>query len=250
MEIIKNGQQLKLDLTYDEDNGHYQFNDFVEAEGLERLDRGRNYAYLKIADPEALHFTAQDLKHDSMVLYALKGIAYGVDGFAMPAITDEEFETLFDHVANEEWQEINLDVARRGLLSMTHQAWWDSLNHNYEDLSNILEPYTYTARGYCQSDFAYLYLIGMDEDEARVIVSDFELYAYGTPYRFDVELVDCQSGETLASDSLGGIYDEADLTHLKEELESAIKNLDGIDQEVMRLAFDAIRPLDYQGIKY
>lgn len=45
-------------------------------------------------------------------------------------------------------------------------------------------------------------------------------------------------------------YDNADLAHLKEELESAIKNLDGIDEEVMRIAFDAIRPLDYQDIKY
>lgn len=250
MEIIKNGQQLKLDLTYDEDNGHYRFNDFVEYEGLERLDRGRTCAYLKIAEPDAPHFTEHDLKHDDWVIDCLKEVAYGVDEYDMPALTDEEFSDLFHAVGWEEWQDIDMEVARRGLLSMTHQSWWDSLNHEYEDLSDILAPYTYTARGYCQSDFAYLYLIGMDEEEARAIVCDFEQYAYDTPYRFGVELVDCQSGETLASDSLGGIYDEADLTHLKEELEVAIKNLDGIDQEVMRLAFDAIRPLDYQDIKY
>ena len=245
MQFIKNNQMLNVELAYDEDNG-WHFEDFISMNGITRLaDR----EWFKISNPEAMHYTEHDLKHDDWVIDCLKEIAYGVDGFAMPELTNAEFETLFDHVANEEWQEINLDVARKGLLSMTHQAWWDSLNHNYEDLSDILEPYTYTARGYCQSDVAQLYLIGMDEEETRVIVSDFEQYAYDTPYRFSVELVDCQSGETLASDSFGGIYDEADLTHLKEALESAIKNLDGINEEVMRLAFDAIRTLDYTDIK-
>lgn len=248
MQFIKNNQMLRVELTYDQDNG-WHFADFVEAEGLERLDRGRNCAYLKIAEPDAHRFTPDDLKHDDSVIGYLKEVAYGIDGFFMPELTDEEFETLLDHMANDEWQEINLDVARKGLLSMTHQGWWDSLNHEYEDLSDILAPYTYTARGHCQSDFAHLYLIGMSEEEARVIVSDFEQYAYDTPYRFDVELVDCQSGETIDQESLGGIYDDADLTYTKEELESAIKNLDGIDGEVMALAFESIRPLDYQDIK-
>ena len=245
MEFIKNNQMLRVELTYDEDNG-WHFEDFISMNGIERVS---DREWLKISNPEAPHFTPDDLKNDSAVIDYLKEVAYGADGFTMPELTDEEFESLFAHVANEEWQEINLDVARKGLLSMTHQAWWDSLNHNYEDLSDILEPYTYTARGYCQSDFADLYLVGIDEAEARCIKADFELYAYDTPYRFSVELVDCQSGETIDQESIGGIYDDADLTYIKEELECAIKNLDGIDQAVMRLAFDAIRPLDYTDIK-
>lgn len=246
MEIIKNNQLLKIDLTYDEDNG-WHFEDFISMNGITRLtDR----EWFKISNPEAMHFAPDDLKHDDSVIDYLKAVAYGADGFTMPALSDEEFSDLFQAVSDEDWESVDMEVARRGLLSMTHQSWWDSLNHNYEDLSDILEPYTYTARGYCQSDFAYLYLIGIDEAEARRIKADFELYAYDTPYRFSVELVDCQSGETIDQESIGGIYDEADLTYLKEELESAIKNLDGIDQEVMRLAFDAIRPLDYQDIKY
>lgn len=249
MEIIKNGQQLKLDLTYDEYGGQWQFDDFVEYEGLERLDRGRNCAYLKIAEPDAPHFTEHDLKYDDWIVDCLKEVAYGVDEYAMPALTDEEFSDLFHAVGWEEWKDIDMEVARRGLLSMTHQSWWYSLNHEYGDTKEALKPYTYMASGYGQSDFAYLYLIGMSEEEARAIVRDFEQYAYDTPYRFSVELIDCQSGETLDSESLGGIYDEADLPHLKEELEFAIKNLDGIDQEVMRLAFDAVRSLDYTDIK-
>ena len=87
------------------------------------------------------------------------------------------------------------------------------------------------------------------EEEARRITASFEQYAYDTPYQFRVELIDCQSGDTIDEDSLGGIYADADLTYLKEELETAIKNLNGIDGEVMALAFDTIRPLDYTDIK-
>ena len=245
MEIIKNNQMLHVELTYDEDNG-WRFEDFISMNGITRLaDR----EWFKISNPEAMHYTEQDLKHDDWVIDCLKEVAYGVDEYDRPALTDEEFSDLFQAVSDEDWENVDMEVARRGLLSMTHQAWWDSLNHEYEDLSDILAPYTYTARGHCQSDFAHLYLIGMSEEEARVIVSDFEQYAFDTPYRFSVELVDCQSGETIDQESLGGIYDDADLTYTKEELESAIKNLDGIDGEVMALAFESIRPLDYQDIK-
>lgn len=245
MQFIKNNQALNVELTYDEDNG-WHFEDFISMSGIERVS---DREWFKISNPDAVHFAPDDLKHDDSVIDYLKEVAYGADGFTMPELTDEEFDSLFDHVANEDWEAVDYETARRGLLSMTHQAWWDSLNHNYEDLSDILEPYTYTARGYCQSDFAHLYLIGMSEEEARAIVADFELYAYDTPYQFYVELIDCQSGETIDQASLGGIYDDADLTHLKEELETAIKTLDGIDEEVMALAFDAIRPLDYQDVK-
>ena len=220
MEIIKNKQFLKIDLTYDEANGRH-FEDFISMNGIERVyDR----EWLKISNPEAMHFAPDDLKHDNMVLDYLKEVAYGVDGFAMPELTDEEFSDLFQAVSDEDWENVDMEVARSGLLSMTHQAWWDSLNHNYEDLSDILEPYTYTARGYCQSDFAYLYLIGIDEAEALAIVREFERYAYDTPYCFQVELIDCQSGETLDSDDLCGIYDDtSDLKYTKEELECTIK---------------------------
>ena len=135
------------------------------------------------------------------------------------------------------------------MLSVNHQKWYDSIS-GFDYAEDALRPYRYTARGHCQGDFAYLYLIGMDEEEAQAIVRDFEQYAYDTPYQFYVELVDCQSGETLDSDSLGGVYDDtSDLKYTKEELEDAIKNLNGIDSELRALAFDAIRPLTYQDVK-
>lgn len=239
MEIIKNNQLLKVELSYDQDYGQIGFNDFIEDNGLERLSA---WEWLKFGNPDSPHFTPTD------VYEALEEVAMNVTESSMPDLTDEEFSDLFQAVADEEWQAIDLEVARRGLLSMNHVEWYEALNH-YNDLRDILAPYTYTARGYSQGDVAHLYLIGMDEEEARRITASFEQYAYDTPYQFRVELIDCQSGDTIDEDSLGGIYDDADLTYLKEELETAIKNLNGIDGEVMALAFDTIRPLDYTDIK-
>lgn len=245
MEIIKNNQLLKVELSYDQDYGQIGFNDFIEDNGLERLSA---WEWLKFGNPDSPHFTPEDLKTPTDVYEALEEVAMNVTESSMPDLTDEEFSDLFQAVADEEWQAIDLEVARRGLLSMNHVAWYEALNH-YNDLRDILAPYTYTARGYSQGDVAHLYLIGMDEEEARRITASFEQYAYDTPYQFRVELIDCQSGDTIDEDSLGGIYDDADLTYLKEELETAIKNLNGIDGEVMALAFDTIRPLDYTDIK-
>lgn len=245
MDFIKNNQLLKVELSYDQDYGQIGFNDFIEDNGLERLS---DWEWLKFGNPEAMHFTPEDLKTPTAVYEALEEVALNVTESSMPDLTDEEFSDLFQAVADEDWQAIDLEVARRGLLSMNHVEWYEALNH-YNDLRDILAPYTYTARGYSQGDVAHLYLIGMDEEEARRITAGFEQYAYDTPYQFRVELVDCQSGDTIDEDSLGGIYDDADLTCLKEELETSIKNLNGIDGEVMALAFDAIRPLDYTNIK-
>ena len=245
MDFIKNNQLLKVELSYDQDYGQIGFDDFIGDTGLERLS---DWEWLKFGNPEAMHFTPDDLKTPTAVYEALEEVAMNVTESSMPDLTDEEFSDLFQAVADEDWQAIDLEVARRGLLSMNHVEWYEALNH-YNDLRDILAPYTYTARGYSQGDVAHLYLIGMDEEEARLITASFEQYAYDTPYQFRVELVDCQSGDTIDADSLGGIYDDADLTYLKEELEMSIKNLNGIDGEVMALAFDAIRPLDYTNIK-
>ena len=245
MDFIKNNQLLKVELSYDQDYGQIGFDDFIGDTGLERLS---DWKWLKFGNPEAMHFTPDDLRTPTAVYEALEEVAMNVTESSMPDLTDEEFSDLFQAVADEDWQAIDLEVARRGLLSMNHVEWYEALNH-YNDLRGILAPYTYTARGYSQGDVAHLYLIGMDEEEARRITASFEQYAYDTPYQFRVELVDCQSGDTIDEDSLGGIYDDADLTCLKEELETSIKNLNGIDGEVMALAFDAIRPLDYSNIK-
>ena len=248
MEIIKHNQCLKIDLSYDHDNGYY-FEDFIEVYGIERISIGnsRGYSYLKIGEPDARHYLASYLLRDSHVREELELHRDYIDADNMPALTANEAERLSEQVADEDWGSVDFDLARRGLLSMTHQVWYDSL---YDDcIEAELRPYRYTARGYSQGDVAHLYLIGMEEAEA--LAKDFELYAYGTPCRFNVELIDCETGEPIANDGLCGIYDTtSDLVHLKAELLSAITNLDGIDDEVKSLALEAVQDLDPGTIKF
>lgn len=244
MEIIKNGQYLKVELAYDNDGGIIAFEDFIRENGIEHM--GGNQ-YIKIGNPDARHYRECQLNEETAVWEELEVLRHNISNETMPALTILEAWDLSEQVNAEDWEAVDCETARDGLLSMTHQKWYDSLDDDSREVE--LRPYRYMTRGYCQGDYSYLYLIGMRDSDAKKLVADFELYAYDTPYQFRVELIDCQSGDTIDEDSLGIIYDDADLAYLKEELESAIKNLDGIDEEVMRLAFDAIRPLDYTDIK-
>lgn len=244
MEIIKNNQLLRVELSYDNDGGIIAFEGFIRENGIEHIG-GRDY--LKIAQPKALHYKPEYLNSDDRIAEELELLRHNISNETMPALTILDAWDLSEQVNAEDWEAVDYETARDGLLSMTHQKWYDSLDDDSREAE--LRPYRYMTRGYCQGDYSYLYLIGMRDSDAKKLVADFELYAYDTPYQFRVELIDCQSGDTIDEYSLGIIYDDADLAQLKEELETAIKNLDGIDEEVMRLAFDAIRPLDYTDIK-
>lgn len=74
-------------------------------------------------------------------------------------------------------------------------------------------------------------------------------YAYETPYYYDIKLIDCEDGKTIADDSCGGIYDDTcDLDYLKHELSLAIKCLGRIDEELKALALEEVQALDYTSI--
>ena len=110
-------------------------------------------------------------------------------------------------------------------------------------------PYRYTARGYSQGDVAYLYLIGMDEHEAERLTKAFEQYAFDTPYRYSVELIDCETGETVTDESLGGIYDATfDLRYLKCELQATLNGMGELHPELRDSALAAIAEIDYTDI--
>lgn len=70
MEFVKYNQLLKVRVSYDQDNGYY-FQDFIESHDIERINNGRNYDYIKIGKPEAMHYTASELKHDERVIEEL-----------------------------------------------------------------------------------------------------------------------------------------------------------------------------------
>lgn len=245
IEIIKNNQCLKIRLKYDYASGQSEFQDFVEMNDISRLNHS---LWLKFGNPEAMHFTPEDLKTPTSIFDALDEVSLYADEFTMPDLTEEEFTEIFSLLAAGDVDSINLTTARRGLLSMTHQKWYESLNH-YNDVSDTLAPYTYTAQGYSQGDYAHLYLIGIEEAEAEALVCGFELYAYDTPCYFCIDLIDCETGKVLDSAGLGGIYDTTlNLDHLKAELVSGIKSLSYLDDELKTLALEAVQDIDYTNI--
>lgn len=210
MQVIKNNQCLNIHVAYDQDSGINQFELFVEDADLERLSERE---WLKVGLPDAPRWTESEIN----------------------GMTEEE---------RQEWRDcLDWDWTRYTLADVSWKEWFEVAQEE-----EIL-PYRYTATGHSQGDWAYLYLFGIEEAEAEALVKDFELYAYETPYYYSVELIDCATGESIAEDSLGVIYDATpDLEYLKAELVSAITNLDGIDDEVKSLALKAVQDLDYTNI--
>lgn len=92
MEFIKHNQLLKIRVSYDQDD--YYFRDFIESEGLERINDGRNYEYIKIGNPEAMHYTASELKRDERVIEELLLLRHVIGNEFMPALTQEEVQAL------------------------------------------------------------------------------------------------------------------------------------------------------------
>jgi hypothetical protein len=144
----------------------------------------------------------------------------------------------------QEWRDcLDWDWTRYTLADVSWKEWFELAQEEE------LLPYRYTATGHSQDDWVYLYLFGMAEDEAESITKAFEQYAYETPCYYSVELIDCTTGNTLAYDSLGGIYDDtSDLKYLKSEMVASINALDGIDEEVKALAVETVNNLDYHDI--
>lgn len=210
MQVIKNNQCLKIRVAYDQDSGINQFELFVEDADLERLSERE---WLKVGLPDAPRWTESEIN----------------------GMTEEE---------RQEWRDcLDWDWTRYTLADVSWKEWFELAQEEE------LLPYRYTATGHSQDDWAYLYLFGIEEAEAEALVKDFELYAYETPYYYSVELIDCTTGNTLAYDSLGGIYDDtSDLKYLKSEMVVSINALDGIDEEVKALAVETVNNLDYHDI--
>lgn len=157
-----------------------------------------------------------------------------------PRWTEKEINGMTE-AERQEWQAIfDWDWTRYTLADVSLKEWYEVAQE--EDVI----PYRYTATGHSQSDWAHLYLLGMEESEAEALASAFESYAYDVPYLYDIELIDCEDGKTIADDSCCGIYDDTcDLDYLKHELSLAIKCLGRIDEELKALALEEVQAIDY-----
>jgi len=145
----------------------------------------------------------------------------------------------------QEWQAIfDWDWTHYTLADVSWKEWFEAAQE--EDVV----PYRYAATGYSQGDWAHLYLLGMEEAEAEALVRGFELYAYETPYRYAVNLIDCESGDVIEWDSLGGIYDLASsLKDLKGYIADSLRSMDGLHPDLLTSALEAVNELEYSDIE-
>lgn len=245
MEFVKHNQLLKIRVAYDNATGQAEFQDFVEMNDISCLNHRE---WLRIGDQSAPHYTPTDLKHDDWVIEELLLLRHVIGSTFMPALTQAEGEELFEQVREEDWDNINFDTARRGLLSVSHLDWYAGISY-WDGISAELEPYRYTATGHSQGDYAHLYLIGMPDSEAESLTKAFAQYAYDCPYCYSVELIDCETGETITDESLGGIYDDTfDLRYLKCELKATLNGMGEIHPELRDSALEVVQEIDYTDI--
>lgn len=160
-----------------------------------------------------------------------------------PRWTEEEINGMAEE-ERQEWRDcLDWDWTRYTLADVSWKEWFEVAQE-----ADVL-PYRYTARGHSQSDWAHLYLLGMEESEAEALASAFESYAYDTPYYYTIDLIDCETGETLDEDSLGGIYDaDPDLAYLKEPICESLRLMKDLHPELLSLALEEVQAMDYTSI--
>lgn len=162
---------------------------------------------------------------------------------ASPRWTAEDLNAMTEK-ERQEWRDcLDWDWTRYTLADVSWKEWYEVAQEE-ECL-----PYRYTTYGHSQSDWAHLYLFGMNLEEAEPLLLDFQLYAYETPYWYRVELIDCETGETITDESLGGIYDDTlDLRYLKCELRSTLNGMGEVHPELRDGALEAVNELEYTDI--
>lgn len=161
-----------------------------------------------------------------------------------PRWTEEELRSMHED-ERQEWQDtFDWDWSRYTLADVSWEDWYEVAQE--EDVL----PYRYTATGHSQGDWAYLYLLGMEEAEAEAIVRDFELYAYDTPYYYSIGLIDCATGETIDMDSCGGIYDaDINLEYLKDEIRGSLRLMKDLHPDLLTDALGAVNELEYSDVE-
>lgn len=161
-----------------------------------------------------------------------------------PRWTEEEINGMTEE-ERQEWQDIfDWDWSRYTLADVSWKEWYEVAQE--EDVL----PYRYTACGHSQSAWSHLYLFGMEESKAETLVSDFECYAYETPYYYDIELIDCEDGKTIDMDSCSGIYDaDINLEYLKDEIRGSLRLMKDLHPDLLAEALEAVDNLTYSNIE-
>nr|DAV58307.1 MAG TPA: hypothetical protein [Caudoviricetes sp.] len=243
MSFIKNNQVLEIKIAYDDDACF--FDDFIQDSGLERIS---DYQWIVIKNPGAKRFTADDLKNAESVQDFMNELDLSV--IDRMDLTDKEAESLYHSLNMGLFHDV--EIARKGLLSLPFIEWYASLNDYVggEDWEKAMTDFKNIARGDC-GEYAEIYIQGMTEEDSDALTEDFETYAYKAPYYFTIDLIDAESGDTIGDDSLGGIYDDSyQLEYLFLHITESLDNMPNLNKELRDMAVNELSKMDYSSIEW
>lgn len=247
MMFIKNNQALEIKIYADDDCG-FLFNQFVENEGLEQVS---DYQWLDIKKPDNKRFSADDLKSDYRVYELMDELASSVIDYMD---LNEEEASILSREMNDN-NGYSFEIARKGLLSLSFIDWMNNLAGEIggNDWKEAMAEFSHIARGNDYSHYAVIYIQGIGDDEALIaeIVNNFKMYAFESPYWYQVELTDCSTGNVIDEDSLGGIYDDSyQLEYLFETITESLDNMPELNKELRDMAVDELSKMDYSSVNW
>ncbi len=245
MMFIKNNQALEIKIEAD-DVGYHMFHEFIEERKLRRVN---DYIWTRFDAPDEKRFKESDLETaNSIKAYMDELRLEAVDSMDL---NEDEAAILLQEM--DENKGYSLDIARKGLLSLSFIDWANNLcgDEGGMDWKEAMAEFKHVARGNDSDAYAEIYLQGIDEEDAAFIVSDFKTYAYQTPLYFSIELTDCSTGNVIDDDSLGGIYDDSyNLEYLFETITESLDNMPDLNKELRDIAVDELSKMDYSVITW
>lgn len=242
MSFIKNGQVLEIKIDFDEESC-FLFNDFVENEVIDEIS---DYQWIVIRNPDEKRFSADDLKNDESVQKYMNQLDLSV--INRMDLTDEEAEIL--HHSLNIGLAHDVEIARKGLLSLPFIKWYASLNgyEGGENWKEAMADYKNIAHGAC-GHYAEIYIQGSNEEDSEALTKDFETYAFQTPYYFTIDLIDAESGDSIADDGLSGIFDDSyNLEYLFEVITESLDNMPDLNKELRDIAVNELSKMDKSSI--
>lgn len=245
MMFIKNNQALEIKIEFDDDCG-FLFNQFVENEGLEQVS---DYQWLDIKEPDNKRFSADDLKSDYRVYELMNQLSYTAIDYM--DLNELEAAILFQEMDDNKGY--SFEIARKGLLSLTFNDWMNNLAGEIggDEWKEAMSEFSHIACGDDYGHYAVIYIQGIEDDEPLIaeIVNDFKMYAFESPYWYQVELTDCLTGNVIDEDSLGGIYDDSyQLEYLFETITESLDNMPELNKELRNMAVDELSKMDYSSV--
>jgi hypothetical protein len=243
MMIIKNNQALEIKIETD-DIGYSLFNDFTANEGIGRID---DATFICIKEPDEKRFKPDDLTSIKAAISALEALDHAiVDSMDL---NYEESEELMQAMLND--TAFDIDVARRGLLSLTFSDWFDGLLYKpgSRDWHDAMADLQNTIYSDCGERVAF-YLQGVSSEiEKMAIIKEFKMYAFATPLSYAISLIDCKSGDVISTNIVGGIYDDSyTLDYLSGRIIESLNEIPDLNEELRNEVMNKLKSISKASI--